>query len=208
MAIKKKETAEQKLLKMIEASSSSEGGVSKTQLRVAKKQSLLAVVKTSNKFLFFGIIIAGIFLANEVKSGAELLGKEIRFQVNQSVVTRTLGANDLIPSIPELALYLSGPKRRSLFHPFEKQEKKVIEVSDENRRIAKRIAKFRLVGISWMDRIETASVMIEDTEKQVTYFLQKGEKLEDIVVKTIYADSAMLGYENEEIIINYDKTQM
>ena len=89
-------------------------------------------------------------------------------------------------------------------------EKSTVNVSKENRRVAQETKNLRLVGISWLDTVETASVMIEDTEKEVTYFLKEGEKIgnSDIVIKTIYAESTKLGYEDEEIIITYDETKM
>jgi len=49
MVAKQKETAEQKLLKMIEASSGEGAVTTKTHQKVAKKQDALTLVRTSNK---------------------------------------------------------------------------------------------------------------------------------------------------------------
>jgi hypothetical protein len=43
--------------------------------------------------------------------------------------------------------------------------------------------------------------MLEDTETGRTYFLRSGDKIQDFTVKTIYADRAILVFENEEISI-------
>ena len=87
-------------------------------------------------------------------------------------------------------------------------ETKSVETAPENRKIVLLTKTFKLVGIAWLDTIDSASVMIEDTDKNVTYFLKQGEKIGDIIVKTIYADGAVLGYENEEMILKYDKTRL
>ena len=58
----KKETAEQKLLKMIEATSDS-GQKAKTEQKVLKKQTLLSVLKTVNQVLTFGVVAAIIFIS-------------------------------------------------------------------------------------------------------------------------------------------------
>jgi len=43
--------------------------------------------------------------------------------------------------------------------------------------------------------------MIEDTQKNETYFLRQGEQLEGVTVKTIYTDRAVFSHENEEMTI-------
>ena len=206
----KKETAEQKLLKMIEASSATAVATGKTQLRIVSKQNLLSIIRQVNQILMGGIVIAGIFLVNEMRVGVILSGK--RNNYNPAVInSKTLGKKmeALIPSVQGLPFYMASVNRRNIFQPHEKEQSaNVVEVSPKNQRIRGKITNYRLVGIAWFDSVESASVMIEDTEKKVTFFLMKGEKLGDVFIKTIYADSAILGYENEEITIRYDKTQM
>lgn len=211
MMMAKKETAEQKLLKMIEASAGpGASGSSKAQQAAKKKQNLLSLVKFSNKALMVGVVISAIWLVNEIFAGATLLGRDVKLSAIKGSITKILGDKDLIPLGQNISYYLASINRRNIFVPYEDLQPKSgeIEVSDKNREIVNQTEKFRLVGVSWLDKVDTASVMIEDAEKKVTYFLKVGEKVGDIVVKTIYADSAVLGYKNEEIVIRYDKSQM
>jgi len=206
--INKKETAEQKLLKMIETSAGPDAISSKTQQKVRKKQSLLTMIKGINKLLVVGLIMAIVFLSYEVHSGMAFLNQKDNFSAQQTVPDESIDKKSLTPTIQHLSYYLAGIKRRNLFQPYEKKVVAAADATEDNRKIRQKIATLKLVGISWLDKIDTASVMIEDTEKGVTYFLQKDEKIGDIIVKTIYAESAVLGYEDEEIIIRYDKSQM
>ena len=208
MIVNPKETAEQKLLKMIEASAGPLAVTSKTKQKVAQSRGVLVMVKVVNKFLIIGVLVSLFFLLAEVAVGARLLSKKIKFDSGRTSGQRTYGIDDLMPPVQSAAYYMSGIKKRNIFVPYEKKKANAVVVTAKSRKITEVTANLRLVGISWLDRIDTASVMIEDTDKKITYFLQKGEKLGDIIVKTIYADSAVLGYENEETTIKYDKSQM
>lgn len=203
----KKETAEQKLLKMIEASGqgAKSGAVEK---KVAQKKGISFGIRAFNKLAFICVFCAAAFMLWEFKEGIENLSQKINLG-GVGRAARAVDEDNLIPDPTRLSKYLVNVKKRNIFQPWEPPEvKNIVEVTEKNKTIANKTENLRLVGLSWFDHVDTASAMIEDIEKQVTYFLQKGEKVGDIVVKTIYADSVELGYDNEEIIIRYDKSQM
>jgi len=207
MILKKKETAEQKLLKMIEASSSDGSASSKTRQKVSKKQDLLTILKTVNKFMLVGVIIVGVMVALEVKSGMDLMGQGINITSGSKKVFSG-PKNSLLPTTQNLPYYMAGVNRRNIFQPYEAEAVTVNSQSQDQMNISLQTQNLKLVGISWLDHVDTASALIEDTDKQITYFLKKGQKIGDIEVTTIYADSVELGFENEEMILKYEKPQM
>ena len=207
MATAKKETAEQRLLKMIETSSGSVQNA-KTQQTVISKRSLLTVLKSVNQVLTIVLLASVAFLAFELLQGFSVLSPKIQINVDQKKSNKVMGVETIIPVFQNVSYYLSGVTRRNIFQPIESEKARAVVSTDRSSKLAQLTQNCKLVGISWLNSIDSASAMIEDTDKKITYFLQKGEKMGDITVKTIYADSAVLGYENEEIIIKYDKPQM
>lgn len=206
----KQETAEQKLLKMIEASQAGGAAAVKAKKEAERKQSLLSLLRLANRSLVVIVLVVVGLICNEFYTGSNLLAQDPRVGLSTKTSKNiSSSARTDIASGTDVKVYLASVDRRNIFQPFEKEEIRtpsgeVIATSA----ISKMIEKIKLVGISWFDSVDSASVMIEDTEKKMTYFLKKGEKIGSLIVKTIYADSVKLGYENEEIIIRYDKPKM
>ena len=204
----KKETAEQKLLKMIESSSSVAESAS-AQKKVTKQQSSLGALQALNKALVLVFLLSIGFFVWEVQNGLAMVGKDSQFSSTAASLPEGFSTEDLPEQAERLSIYMASAKRRNVFEPFVAvAAQNVAEAGVDSRKAVQMTQNLKLVGISWLETVDSASVMLEDTQRNVTHVLQRGEKLGDVVVKTIYADSVELGYDDEEIIIRYDKSQM
>lgn len=209
-----KETAKDRLAKMIKESSSKEGG-SDVQAKpvnvkaTKKKAGFLQVVKILNLLLLVVIAGCAFFLFSEINSGSNLLSTSQSVQ-EETNFRKVKSTGPIKPNIQRLSYYLADLSTRNIFQPFENIDEDATDsqkVSVSNT-ISRKTSAFRLVGVAWFETVGSASAMIEDTNKKITYFLQRGDKIGDVIVKTIYADSVELGYQNEEIILEYEKSQM
>ena len=191
-----KETAEEKLLKMMQKTAP--GTV--PALKAAAKPGIQFSfsINLLNQLLLVGIIACIVLLAYEMRSGFSLINNDVTFS-DEGNMSRAV-AQAALPSSKKVSYYLEKVSARNIFRPYEGQAAKgggsVIKES-----LAKRMSRYKLVGIAWLDLPETASLMIEDSKDKTTYFLKQGEQLEGVTVKTIYTDRAVLSYENEETII-------
>ena len=188
-----KETAEQKLLKMMHKGAAGPAGANTPKIPIKISFSIAVL----NQMLWLGIAVCVVLLVLEMRSGFSLLNSSVDFPdengMSQSV------AETALPSGKNVSYYLDKVSARNIFRPYEGQASKAGGVLKET--LTKRLARYKLVGIAWLDLPETASVMIEDTKDKTTYFLKQGEQLEGVTVKAIYTDRAVFSYENEETII-------
>ena len=98
------------------------------------------------------------------------------------------------------AYYLEKARGRDIFQMVRDEEPRSKTVSRANppsQRITELIKNLRLVGISWS---ADPDVMIEDTNMQRTFFLKKGQIIENINVKVeaVFKDKVVLTCEGEE----------
>ena len=198
-----KETAEQKLLKIIEASKKAQAGASAgSALQVApKKQSRTIAISLQqiNYFLIVAVVASLLYLGYELRNGMALLQNDIVIPVQNSTPQAPLDL--FVPQTKSVAFYLDKIGARNIFQPYVQKDADVQVVATVRAGFEKKMQKYRLVGVAWLDVPESATAMIEDKSNGVTRFLKEGDKLEDVTVKTIYTDRVVVGYENEEIVI-------
>ncbi len=197
----KKETAEQKLLKIIEATKKAQDSVSGMPAPAVKKPvGVLSVsVQQFNYLLLVAVMASAIYCAYEINNGMALLNRNFSVSVATSMHSDAL--NLFVPQVKSLSYYLDKINSRNIFQPFEKKETADQGVVTAKAVLEKKVQNFKLVGVAWLDMPESATVMIEDKTNGVTSFLKEGEKLEDVTIKTIFTDRVVIGYENEEIVI-------
>lgn len=205
MMTTKEETAEQKLLKMIEAGSAGSSPSFVKGKNSSLASGLVAWIKMANTVLLFASIGAVLFFAYSVKTGLDEANQDVNVESGGAMARSSTNPDQILPILQRVSYYLAATQKRDLFQPYDAKPPASVKKEVDTRRLSKAIESYKLVGVAWFETIDTASVMIEDTKSNVTYFLKRGEALGNINVKTIYADGALLGLDNEEIIIRYDK---
>jgi hypothetical protein len=231
-----KETAEQKLLKIIEtteaadAPSSQAGGSSASesvrQIASSVKGTGISIsvpplitkilmlfqrsssqsssgfgLKDVNQILIISILLVGIIFVIDFMNGMRYSKQAIDLPTDLHADTQRPVT---FPGFKALEDYLKVVALRNIFQPVEKiaEDEPGQDLSPEVRMISAKVEKLNLVGVSWLDTKESASVMIENTETGITYFLKKGESINDLVVKEIFAESVILNYGEEDVELN------
>ena len=225
-AIEEKQTAEQKLLKIIEESENTEGGGSSSvpaddvaqQIANSVKgtgvtfslppfvANLLALVKGGasldkpnvafglkevNRILTIGIVIIFAYALINFLKGMTYSQKEFVWEVESTIAGK---AELMVPQFKGVREYLEIVSFRNIFQPWEEKVlvDEEIAVVKQIKLIEEKTQDLKLVGVSWLDTPESASALIENTSSGITYFLKKGEKVNNVVVKAIYADTVIL----------------
>jgi hypothetical protein len=222
-----KETAEQKLLKLIEAEEGSpaENQAVKEVARSVRGRGFASAstpdflkslpeffknsplfrpgqfvgLKQINTFLLAVVLSVCVFLAVTIVSGVRSSDAKIDFQVTATTVG---GAPSVSPPLSKGREYLTKiTEQRNIFSPAEEKTVEQQAGTVERQRIVDKTKDLRLVGISWPENAETATAMIEDKQTLITYFLKQGEEINGVRIQNIYADRVVLGFQGETLIL-------
>ena len=191
-----KESAEQKLLKALQKKSEKSSSADVKQVAVKKNFKISFSIFSLNKILLVGIFVCVAILAFQLSTGMDLLKKKVNFANEVKVPAISEDVN--LPQTKDVKFYVDSFGNRNIFKPYDISLGKAAQAHPN---LSKRLAKYKLVGLAWLDLPESASIMIEDSQSKTTYFLKNGEQLEGVTVKTIYTDRVVFSYENEETTI-------
>jgi len=122
-----------------------------------------------------------------------------------SLQSAPFSAQGILPLFGEVAEYVSSVSVRNIFQPYEEKvvvEKEVVPAEILGiQQVIDRTKDLKLVGISWLDTADSASAMVENTGSGVTYFLRPGDKINEVLVTSIYADSIVVEFQGEQLEI-------
>jgi len=159
-----------------------------------------------NKLLALGLAVLLIFFITDISKGMRQLKQETSLSFHQdpeSLPEVIENINSLLPTFKDIKDYIQVVDRRNIFQPYErKMVKDETAIEEEElgiRHVSQQTKDLKLVGISWLDTPESASALVENTVSGVTYFLKRGERINDVEIKTIYAESIVVFYKGEEM---------
>ena len=152
-----------------------------------------------------GLMVLLIFLVAAIAFNMNRVQPSLKALFSQVVASRPLaGEEQALASLRPLADYVREVEKRDLFHPVpppkpKEPEPKAALVKPPGPTsleiLREKATALKLVGISWG---ETPIAMIEDTTKRETSFFKAGQFINEIQVKAILKDRAVLSYGDAE----------
>jgi len=153
-------------------------------------------LKFVNQVLRIFVFILGFYFLLNLGFGLINLRKELAFQIKEEKVS---GSSSLPVSsfLKGLTSYLEKARERDIFKMGLRVSPQDLGVRLPSERIVEVTKNLKLVGIAWS---EDPDVMIEDTQHQRTYFLKKGQVMDNgVKLKAVFKDKVILSWSGEEI---------
>ena len=148
-------------------------------------------LRVLNKFfLVVSILLLGYSVADFVFSRPDIN----RVYKKSRLVKEKVTQEKLISERRPFLHYLEMVWRRNIFSPITLDEAENPEV--QKKQLQEMVNDLGLVGISWG---EEHVAMIEDKKAQKTYFLKKGDKINNLKIENILKEKVILSFEGKEI---------
>lgn len=157
-------------------------------------------IRHLNALLIVCIVIVAVILAMNVMESAVLLHKDTASLTALGDLSGKTFA-PLVSSLKDENYYLEQAKKRDIFAlgTHTQSAENVTVTRGPSAMIVEATKDFHLVGISWSD---DPDAMIEDVKNQATFFLKKGQMVDNnVVVKDIQKDKVILSFKGEDVEI-------
>ncbi len=162
--------------------------------------SLAFDIKSINRFLILLLGVSIFFLSFNIFDSYRKIDKQI-IAIFKIKPPRSFKFSQ-VSVLKKLPFYLEKARKRDIFKMAweikkEKEKQKIsLTKKEKPSLITEKVRDLKLVGIAWS---EDPDVMIEDTKTKRTFFLKRGDYINDLEVKAIFKDKVILGYKSEEI---------
>ncbi len=166
----------------------------------SKKWSIVAIqmldIKLVNNALLLLAALLTLYFITDFSGSYRKLKRmpSLQIRVQQAASAKEQQVSTLLRTT---AYYSEVARKRDIFKIGARPTDKSRAVRAPSDRLKEAIKNFRLVGISWSN---DPDVMIEDTKFKRTYFLKRGQTMDNgVKLRAILKDKVILSYENEEI---------
>lgn len=157
-------------------------------------------VKTVNLALKCTLIAMAAYLAINASASALRLRKDINLKIAFEKAPEGAGY-PMTSLLKATSYYLEKARQRDIFRMGgrETAADSTLMRKGPSQKIIELTQNYKLVGISWSD---DPDIMIEDTKTQRTFFLKKGQTIENnIRVQAVFKDKVVLNLEGEEVTL-------